>query len=224
MEICHTRQCDDCGDRLPSHIIRATCKVDIDDEDNVIRWFNWVRASGKVNLQEISGNIATLLDKIDDQWPVILHHHYVKEQQKQYINEIKKKSNDKDYLVITCDFAENYTLVAQREVQSAHWNQQQVAIFTIHVKVGDLHLNIAGISDYLDHDTVFVHCCQRKITTMIKDKFPLVQKIIYVSDGAAMHFKNKYNMYNLSCHKEEFGIEAEWLFTTTGHGKSACDG
>ncbi|CAF5070990.1 unnamed protein product, partial [Rotaria sp. Silwood1] len=118
--------------RLPSCIIQPTCKGDIDDEDNEIRWFNWVRVSGKVSLQEISGNIATLLGKIDEQWPVILHHHYVKEQQKQYINEIKKKSNDKDYVVITCDFAENYTLVAQREVQSAHWNQQQVAIFTIH--------------------------------------------------------------------------------------------
>ncbi|UJR29587.1 hypothetical protein I4U23_010804 [Adineta vaga] len=78
-----------------------------------------------------------------------------------FIDEIKKKSYDKDYAVITSDFAVNYTLVAQREVQSAHWNQEQVAIFTIH---------------------------------------------------------------NLSCHREEFGIEAEWLFTATAHGKSAYDG
>ncbi|CAF3815158.1 unnamed protein product [Rotaria sp. Silwood1] len=155
MEACHTRECDDCGDRLPSCIIQPTCKGDIDDEDNEIRWFNWVRVSGKVSLQEISGNIATLLGKIDEQWPVILHHHYVKEQQKQYINEIKKKSNDKDYVVITCDFAENYTLVAQREVQSAHWNQQQVAIFTIHSGAELLH-NHAHLTISLDKEQFFL--------------------------------------------------------------------
>ncbi|CAF1546445.1 unnamed protein product [Adineta ricciae] len=223
-ESCYTEQCDDCGDRSPSDIMRLTCKGDIDDEDNEVRWFNWIRTSGKVSLQETSGSMATLLSKIDEQWAVILYHHHVKEQQKYFIHEIKQRSSDQDYVVITCDFAENYTLVAQREVQSAHWNQQQVAIFTIHVKIGDLHLNVAAISDYLNHDTVFVHCCQKTIVTMVKDKFPLVRKIVYVSDGAGMHFKNKYNMYNLSCHKEEFGIGAEWLFTATGHGKSACDG
>ena len=204
--------------------MRFTCKGDIDDEDNEVRWFNWIRTLGKVSLQETSGSMATLLSKIDEQQTVILYHDHVQEQQKCFIHEITQRSSDQDYVVVTCDFAENYTLVAQREVQSAHWNQQQVAIFTIHVKIGDAHLNVAAISDYLNHDTVFVHCCQKKIVAMIKDKFPLVRKIVYVSDGAGMHFKNKYNMYNLSYHKEEFGIEAEWIFTATGHGKSACDG
>ncbi|CAF4215535.1 unnamed protein product [Adineta steineri] len=223
-EECYTKECEDCGDRLPSIIIKPTCKGDPDDEDNEIRWLNWIRILGKVSLQEISGNIATLLGNIDQQWSIILHHHYIKEQQKQYIAELKKKSNDKDYAVVNCDFAENYALVPQREVQAAHWFQQQIAIFTIHVKIGEFHMNIAGISDYLDHDTSFVHCCQKKIIAIIKDKFPLVKKIVYVSDGAAMHFKNKYNMYNLSCHKEEFGLEAEWVFTPTGHGRSVVDG
>ncbi|CAF5114774.1 unnamed protein product, partial [Rotaria sp. Silwood1] len=223
-EACYNSQCDDCGDGFASDIVKPTCQGDIDDNGNQIRWFNWVRVLGRVNLQEISGNVSTLLDKIDEQWPIILKHHYIKEKQKQYIHDIKKKSSNQDYVVVTCDFSENYTLIPHREVQQAHYYQQQIALFTIHIKIGDLHMNIAGISDYLDHDTTFVYCCQQKIISIIKDKFPMVKKIVYVSDGAGMHFKNKYNMYNLSCHKEEFGLEAVWIFTPTAHGKSAADG
>ena len=189
-----------------------------------VSWFNWVRISNKIHLQEMNGDMPTLLDNIDDQWPIILKHHYVKDQQRLYIDDVKKKSNDHSYVVVTCDFAENYTLVAQREIQSAYWSHQQVAIFTIHIKIGDSHINLAAISDYLNHDTAFVYCCQQKITDFIKNKFPSVKKIVYVSDGASMHFKNKYNMMNLSFHKTDFLLEAEWLCTATSHGKSASDG
>lgn len=51
-----------------------------------------------------------------------------------------------------------------------------------------------------------------------------VRKIIYVSEGAKQHFKNRYQLSNLKHHKEDFGIEAEWHFTPTAHGKSGIDG
>ncbi|CAF1486029.1 unnamed protein product [Adineta ricciae] len=31
-------------------------------------------------------------------------------------------------------------------------------------------------------------------------------------------------MLNLSCHEDDFGIKAAWTFTSSGHGKSGCDG
>ena len=222
-EDCYSKRCNLCGDHYPSSILIQSYSVNLNDEDEAT-WFNWISASGKVHLQEINRNLATLLDNIDEQWPVILHRHYIKNQQKLYIDNIKQKSNESDYIVISCDFAENYTLTAQREVQSTQWNRQQAAIFTIHIKIGDSHVNLSIVSDYLSHDTAFVYCSQQVITNFVRSKFPLVKKIIYVSDGAAMHFKNKYNMVNLSFHKSDFGLEAEWLCTATAHGKSACDG
>ena len=157
-------------------------------------------------------------------WSSILRHHYVYDQQKLFINNFKKCSNQNDYLVVTCDFAENYTIFAQREVQSAHWSQHQVTIFTVHIKISESHANLSIISEYLDHDTAFVYCCQQMITEFIKNQYPLINKLFYVSDGAAMHFKNKYYMTNLSFHKIDFGLQPEWIFTATGHGKNACDG
>ena len=51
-----------------------------------------------------------------------------------------------------------------------------------------------------------------------------INKIKYFSDGASSQYKNKYNLLNLSFHFEDFGINAEWHFFATSHGKNACDG
>uniref|UniRef100_A0ABD2WEA9 Uncharacterized protein n=1 Tax=Trichogramma kaykai TaxID=54128 RepID=A0ABD2WEA9_9HYME len=50
------------------------------------------------------------------------------------------------------------------------------------------------------------------------------KRIIYFTDGAAQHFKNKNNFTNLKHHEKDFGVPAEWHFSATGHGKGACDG
>ena len=44
------------------------------------------------------------------------------------------------------------------------------------------------------------------------------------SDGASSQYKNKNNILNLSRHKEDFGIKVVWTFSSSGHGKSPCDG
>jgi hypothetical protein len=51
----------------------------------------------------------------------------------------------------------------------------------------------------------------------------MIFDILY-SDGAASQYKNNYNIMNLSLHEEDFGIKAVWTFTSSGHGKSPCDG
>lgn len=58
----------------------------------------------------------------------------------------------------------------------------------------------------------------------IKKNVPNVKKIIYVSDGAKQHFKNRFQMENLRKHREDFSLDAEWHFTPTAHGKGGIDG
>ena len=64
---------------------------------------------------------------------------------------------------------------------------------------------------------------QEIIIDYLKKSFFFVKKIIYFTDGAAQHFKNKHNFQNLH-HYEDFSVEAEWHFHATAHGKNACDG
>jgi len=47
---------------------------------------------------------------------------------------------------------------------------------------------------------------------------------MYFTDGAVSQYKNKSNFLNLAYHLDDFGIDAEWHFFATSHGKSPCDG
>ena len=60
-------------------------------------------------------------------------------------------------------------------------------------------------------------------TTYIRKFHPFITKLYYFSDGCAGQYKNYKNFLNLCHHKHDFGLEAEWIFFATSHGKSPCD-
>ncbi|KAJ8685341.1 hypothetical protein QAD02_021134 [Eretmocerus hayati] len=53
---------------------------------------------------------------------------------------------------------------------------------------------------------------------------PSLKKVIYVSDGAAGQYQNRFNFQNLCFHQRDFGVAGEWHFFATSHGKEPCDG
>ena len=79
------------------------------------------------------------------------------------------------------------------------------------------------VSDYLTHDTVAVSYFIKQLMPIIKSKV-LPERVFYFSDGAAAQYKNRKNFANLSCHKADHGMPAEWHFFATAHGKGPCDG
>lgn len=85
------------------------------------------------------------------------------------------------------------------------------------------HISYVIISDCLKHDTIAVHCFQRKLLQFLQSKLP-VRQLIYYSDCAASQYKNRKNFLNLAYHEEDFGLKAEWHFFGTSHGKGPCDG
>jgi hypothetical protein len=134
----------------------------------------------KVDLHHINGSITSLLDEIDDQWKKFLIHSHFNREQRAYINSLRSQSSDTSYVAVQMDFAENYTLIRQREVQAAHWNNIQATLFTIHIKAGTNHKNMVVISDYMRHDTAFVYCAQQLIVEFVKKHYPQVTKINYI--------------------------------------------
>ena len=126
------------------------------------------------------------------------------------------------------DFAENYKFITQDEVQSFHWTNLQCTLHpvVVYYKENDkLCLkSFCVLSDDMTHDVCMVYEVQRSVINEIKEMLPLVSKIEYFSDGCAGQYKNRNNFKNLSLHKQDFGLDAEWVFFTTSHGKSPCDG
>ena len=133
----------------------------------------WKSIKNKVDLHEIHDSIASLLTKIDEQWPIFLQHSYFNREQRAFINEIRLKLNGQS-------FAENYTFVRQREVQAAHWNNSQAIVFTVHLKVVQTRKNMVIINDHMHHDMAIVYCAESLIVEFVKKNFPQVQKINYV--------------------------------------------
>ena len=60
-------------------------------------------------------------------------------------------SSSNDVVVVQMDFAQNFALLSQHAVQSAHFDKPQVTIFTEFVVMGSEHKNFVIISDYLEH-------------------------------------------------------------------------
>ena len=167
-----------CNSRLPSSILQH--HFIIHDEDDEWTWSNWKSTNNKVDLHHIRGSIMSLLDEIDGQWKKFLIHSYFTREQRTSINDLRLLSSDTSYATVQIDFAENYTIIRQREVQAAHWNNVQVTLFTVHIKVGTTHKNMVIISDYMRHDTAFVHCAERIIVEFVKKHYPQITKINYI--------------------------------------------
>lgn len=85
-------------------------------------------------------------------------------------------------------------------------------------------MSFVVISESLMHDSVAVNLYIDKLINFMRSKFSQILKIIYVTDGAASQYKNKKNFKTIVQHFEEYGINAEWHFHATSHGKGPCDG
>ncbi|CAF5011995.1 unnamed protein product, partial [Rotaria sp. Silwood1] len=219
-ENCFTRQCNVCGMINPSDILKEN-NINLNENAS---WSQWKTINHKVELFHMDGSFDLLLDAIDSHWTNFLLHSYLTAEQREYIKNLRLNSSDSTYIVAQIDFAENFTIFHQREVQGYHWNNKQITIFTVHLKAGSINKNVVIISDYMLHNTAFVYVAQGLIVDFIKTNFPSVEKINYLSDGATNHFKNSFNIFNLTRHKDDFGLAACWTFSSTGHGKGPCDG
>ena len=176
-ENCFNGECDDCPTKSITDILTDNNIMDVDDECS---WNLWKNVNNKFDLQQMSGSSDSLLTEIEERWPLFLLHTHINREQREYAKDLRCQSTDKTFVVAQIDFSMNYTLVRQRGVQQVFFSQHQVILFTIHLTIGKEQRNLAIISDYMEHTTVFVHCAQKILTHFIKKNFPLVKKINYV--------------------------------------------
>ena len=65
---------------------------------------------------------------------------------------------------------------------------------------------------------------QQTLVSNVKQLAPNVRVINYVTDGGPSHFRNQYNILNLTFHETDFGVRAIWTFSATSYGKGLMDG
>ncbi|CAB4041133.1 Sentrin-specific protease 2 [Paramuricea clavata] len=206
-----------------------------------VTWYEWERIyisdlkckSGKVNVVKRmkkvckEGTVKDVLTSLQTKLPSFLEHVFVKRHQAAYFEE-KLNSIEDDEAVIQVDFAENYTWKFQDEIQSAHWNQQQVSLFTVAVwtkgpKGDKVCVSHVIVSDELNHDkksvAVFMSTVMDKF---VKEMHADVRRAYVFSDGPSSQFKNRYIVNFL--HHLNSKVSIQWNFFATSHGKGAVDG
>jgi len=220
---CVLQRCSNCPGFGNVH---GKLKDMFEDDCEEINFEQWVSVNRTELITQsllVSEYIQLLLSKLTALTP----HHYIAHSQSSYLKKRKEEMNEKSALVLM-DFAENYSFHVQDEAQGYHWTHQSC---TVHPVVcyyksssNELnHLNLCFLSEELQHDTTMVYLIQEKTMQIIKDIVPNLNNVEYFSDGCAAQYKNK-SFYNLCMQKQDFGVEATWLFFATSHGKSPCDG
>ena len=179
--------------------------------DEHATWYQWehveqmVQAKkGKImkrvkKIQKVlkEGTVDDLLEDLEVQLPSFLEHVFVKRQQARFFKE-KIEHLTEEEAVVQVDFAENYSCKCQGEVQSAHWSQDQVTLFTVAIwtKSGDKNSCCDShviVSDDLKHEktSVAVFMCN-VVKDLVKGRHPNITRVWIFSDGPSSQFKNRY--------------------------------
>lgn len=226
---CHLNDCENC----PGTENLADFMIDLFDEEMIdsVTYKQWVSVD-RCSFETFTKTSEEFVESFCDQIEILKRHHFISKQQSSFFSE-KIESLGENEALISLDFAENYSFIIQDEAQSYHWNNAMATIhpFVIYFKNEESklkHLSFACISNCLNHDAALIHLFQKKVLNWLKEHpevFPtIIKKFYYFSDGCGNQYKNRKNFSNLCHHKDDFGMEAEWHFHATAHGKGACDG
>lgn len=179
----------------------------------------------RIEKQENSTKLTDLLVHIASLSPQFLRHSYIKTAQCSTFNsfDIPRASNSQfgHEGTLQVDFAENFVCEAQDEVQSAHWNQRQLSLFTTALHFNELFQPKVFVSDSLVHtkETIIPY-----IWKLLKE-LPKSLKILKIwSDGPSSQFKNKYIAAMIPLLETEFSLKIYWNYFATSHGKGCVDG
>lgn len=134
-----------------------------------------------------------------------------------------RASNDefREEGMLQIDFSENFVCEGQDEVQSAHWNQKQLTLFTTAFYHNDQFQSKVFVSDNLSHtkETIIPYMY------ILLSQLPETVKILKIwSDGPSSQFKNKFIAAVIPVFESEFGIKIYWNYFATSHGKGCIDG
>ncbi|XP_041379147.1 uncharacterized protein LOC121391661 [Gigantopelta aegis] len=171
------------------------------------------------------GSTTDAFDELAGQLPKFFWHSFIKEKQATSYNDSKLKAmeSDSNRCLLQMDFAENFTCTWQDEIQSAHWKQRQVTVYTVMVYHRGQNLSYVIVSDYREHEKSAVTAFTSQIMDVIKSEMPSVEVVDVWTDGPSSQYKNKYVFALLFKLQEHHGLQIQWNYFATSHGKGPND-
>jgi len=84
-----------------------------------------------------------------------------------------------DTCVVQMDFAENYSVTFQDEIQSAHWKQRQITVYTVMIYHRDNVISSVIVYDSGEHEKRAVTAYTASALETIKQHFPTVRNVAF---------------------------------------------
>lgn len=195
--------------------------------DSAAKWMVWKKnvASKRFEKIEETGKLTHLIAHIAALSAQFLRHSYIKTAQSNtfiaYDTPRAANSENGTEATLQVDFAENNVCEAQDEIQSAHWNQRQLTLFTTALRHNGIFQSKVFVSDNLKHTKETIIPYMYKLLTDL----PKSVKVLKVwSDGPSSQFKNKFIAAMIARFEAEFGLKIYWNYFATSHGKGCVDG
>ena len=158
--------------------------------------------------------------------PQYLSHVYIKGKQSCYFEDIKDNADDQT-VICQVDYAENFRIDHQNQIQSAYWTTKSISIFTAYIWMGgsggEGH-SFGLVSNSKKHDKYTVITCLEILVNEIVSIMPDVNNIIFFSDNASSQFKNRYIISHLTTMLDVSNIDFSWNYFASSHGKGVVDG
>lgn len=215
-EDCMSNNCEECKESNIWDIAQ--------DSNPIVRWKTWIYQQKRPKQIMVSKPLDEAINELHDNTDKFKLHFFVKNVQSDYFQTEKQNLTD-EKAIVQIDFAENYGLISQDEIQSAHWCHGQVTLFTCCIWMKDKLHSVIIISDELKHSKYAVHLFLQKILQYIKSINENITSIYIFSDNCAAQFKNRYVIGSMNALKLEYGVKhLEWNFFAASHGKGAVDG
>ena len=228
---CWKGTCDSCGEgQLLSSIIAES---NIMDDSQQISWYQWVVSetttkSGKEvkrTTKELrNGCVAELKEMVENSWLFYLKHVRTK---RVMSAEFQKDLMTENLLILQVDFAQDYnTKDNSKEVQSAIYGRQNIAIFTAAIFFQGKCSSYSVITDSDKYKST-IRLCMLKILKEFISTHDLaeVDKLIIWSDGPSSEYRNKFCTGKLLFELcQVIRRVSWWKYFATGHGKGVCDG
>ncbi|CAH0547210.1 unnamed protein product [Brassicogethes aeneus] len=142
----------------------------------------WSTIDRKTKTIILLETIESAIEMLEKQMTPFRKHHFVKNLQQKYFD-FKRKNIEIGDVILQIDFAENFQLIAQDEIQSAHWQHEQVTIFTAVAWLAEKVYSFSIISNYLVHDKYAVYVFLKKIISWIDLSGYKVKDLSVFSDG-----------------------------------------
>ena len=124
------------------------------------------------------------------------------------------------------DFSENYSSKSQDDLQQTYFGKNQISLFTVVAYVGTRmkKISIVIANDNCSHSKEQVFYYMRLIVDELKKERQDLKKIFFVSDDAGSQFNYRFILTNMMQAKSDLGVNVQWDFFPTSHGKSPADG